>query len=78
MTFLHQRWEETCFSVHSDLLETSEVFAQTVGAGIPSAEQKTQLMSGDTLHSYTPEKAVLLLGYWRCMKKFHDYFHWGI
>lgn len=30
--------KKTIFSVHLDLLETSEVSVQTVGAGIPSAE----------------------------------------
>jgi len=49
--------------VHSDLLETLEAFVKTVGSEIPSAEQKTQQISGDTFRSYRPEKAVLLLGY---------------
>lgn len=44
-SFVQWKWpfsiegqKENIFSVHLDLLETSEVFVQTVGAGIPSAE----------------------------------------
>lgn len=46
------------FSRHSDLFKTSGIFVQTVRIGIPLGEQKAQQMNGDTLHSYTPEKAV--------------------
>lgn len=64
-------WEiGNIFSVHTLILfKTSGIFVQTVGIGIPLGEQKTQQMSGDTLYPYTPEKAVLLLGYWKSMKK---------
>lgn len=51
------------YNVQSLLLEISEVFIQTGGSGIPSAEQKVPQMSVDTLHSRTPEEALLLLGY---------------
>jgi len=29
-----------------------------VGAGVSSAEQKGKQMNGDTIHIYTPEKAI--------------------
>lgn len=49
------------FSAHSGLFKTSEIFVQTTGIGIPLGKQKSQHMSCDTLPSYIPEKAVLLL-----------------